>query len=145
MGLCCSTNDKNSTLTMQGLGGLKKKDINSLKNQKDYTQFQRSGKLAMETDPFQHSDSFIKEQMYRRETIQIRKISNTHDPDVDAPNFIKKIATDNIKDIYKMGKLIGSGNFGTVRLASPHSNPHKVFAIKSIPREKIEDELELLE
>lgn len=44
-----------------------------------------------------------------------------------------------------MGKLIGSGNFGTVRLASPHTNPQKIFAIKSIPREKIEDELELLE
>lgn len=44
-----------------------------------------------------------------------------------------------------MGKLIGSGNFGTVRLAHPYSNPNKIFAIKSIPREKIEDELELLD
>jgi hypothetical protein len=37
--------------------------------------------------------------------------------------------------------LIGSGNFGTVRLAEPKSNPHKVVAIKSIPREKVEDEI----
>ena len=40
-----------------------------------------------------------------------------------------------------MGKLIGSGNFGTVRLAAPISNPHKIVAVKSIPREKIEDEI----
>jgi hypothetical protein len=37
-----------------------------------------------------------------------------------------------------MGKMIGSGNFGTVRLAAPLSNPHKIYAVKSIPREKID-------
>ena len=30
-------------------------------------------------------------------------------------------------------------------MATPHSNPDKIFAIKSIPREKIESELEMLE
>ena len=37
-----------------------------------------------------------------------------------------------------MGKVVGSGNFGTVRLATPNSNPTKMFAVKSIPRERIE-------
>lgn len=67
------------------------------------------------------------------------------DPDINAPSLIQRIATDNIKDIYQLGKPIGSGNFGTVRLASPHSNPNKIFAIKSIPREKIEEDLDQLE
>ena len=53
--------------------------------------------------------------------------------------------TDDIKDVYVFTKKIGSGNFGTVRLAHPKNNPNKVFAIKTIPRDKIEDELELLE
>ena len=47
--------------------------------------------------------------------------------------------------MYIFRKKIGSGNFGTVRLASPKTNPDKIFAVKTIPREKIEDELELLE
>ena len=58
---------------------------------------------------------------------------------------MKRIAKDNIRSVYKMGKLIGSGNFGTVRLAKPYSNPHKVYAIKSIAREKIDSELGMLE
>jgi serine/threonine protein kinase len=33
-----------------------------------------------------------------------------------------------------MGKIIGSGNFGTVRLANQISNPLKNYAVKSIPR-----------
>ena len=44
-----------------------------------------------------------------------------------------------------MTKLLGTGNFGTVRLASPLSNPKKVYAIKSIPREVVEEEISMLE
>jgi hypothetical protein len=44
-----------------------------------------------------------------------------------------------------MEKIVGSGNFGTVRLASPYSNPHKKFAIKSIPRKRIEKDITMLE
>ena len=61
------------------------------------------------------------------------------------PEIVKRIAKDNIKSVYKMGKLIGSGNFGSVRLAYPYANPHKTFAIKSIAREKIDKELGMLE
>lgn len=44
-----------------------------------------------------------------------------------------------------MTKLLGSGNFGTVRLAYPRSNPNKVYAIKSIPRKKVDEEISMLE
>ena len=44
-----------------------------------------------------------------------------------------------------MTKLLGTGNFGTVRLASPWSNPLKVYAIKNIPREKVDEEISMLE
>lgn len=52
---------------------------------------------------------------------------------------------EDIRKIYKLGKIIGSGNFGTVRLAAPHSNPHKTYAVKSIPREKVDPEQKMLE
>lgn len=42
--------------------------------------------------------------------------------------------------MYKLQKKIGSGNFGTVRLGSLWTNPKKLYAIKSIPRDKVEGE-----
>ena len=95
-------------------------------------------------------DSFFEEktdrQIKTRETLKISKImSHIDDPDYKASNFIQKIVTDNIKDVYSFKKKIGAGNFGTVRLASPKTNPEKIFAVKTIPRERIEDDLELLE
>jgi calcium-dependent protein kinase len=47
--------------------------------------------------------------------------------------------------VYKLSKLLGTGNFGTVRLASPYSNPKRVYAVKSIPRERVEQEIDMLE
>lgn len=44
-----------------------------------------------------------------------------------------------------MHKVIGTGNFGTVRIASQISNPGKMYAIKSIPREKIDEDIQMLE
>ena len=38
----------------------------------------------------------------------------------------------------KQPKVLGSGTFGTVRLAYKAGKPEKKFAIKSIPREKVE-------
>lgn len=55
--------------------------------------------------------------------------------------MVRRISKENIRTVYKLGKLIGSGNFGTVRVAAPYSNPHKIVAVKSIPREKVEDEI----
>jgi serine/threonine protein kinase len=63
----------------------------------------------------------------------------------ETPAVVRRIVHEDIKSVYKLWKIIGSGNFGTVRLAAPHSNPHKMVAIKSIPREKVEDEIQMLE
>jgi hypothetical protein len=112
----------------------------------------------MENDPFKDLDEKgpdfdnlleskgrERNMMQRHETIKICRITSDNDPDKGASQMIQRIVTDNIRTIYDMGKLIGSGNFGTVRLATPFTNPNKQFAIKSIPREKLEDELELFE
>lgn len=53
---------------------------------------------------------------------------------------------EDIRIVYEMKRIIGTGNFGTVRLASPWSNPSKLYAIKSIPRDKVRgDEILMLE
>ena len=44
-----------------------------------------------------------------------------------------------------MEKVLGSGNFGTARLAHKTGNPEKKYAVKSILRRKVEADLELLE
>lgn len=59
----------------------------------------------------------------------------------EAPDIVKRIVKEDIRKVYKMNKIIGSGNFGTVRLAHPLSNPNKVFAVKSIPRDIIDKEI----
>jgi len=59
--------------------------------------------------------------------------------------LVKRIVKENIRQVYRLGKLIGSGNFGSVRQAAPLCNPHKLFAVKSIAREKIDNDLKMLE
>lgn len=50
-----------------------------------------------------------------------------------------------IRKIYKFDpKIIGSGHFGTVRLASLFTNPTKKFAVKTIFKEKVKKDLHLL-
>jgi calcium-dependent protein kinase len=52
---------------------------------------------------------------------------------------------ENIRSIYNFERVIGSGNYGTVRLAKHMNNNSKYYAIKSIPKENIERDLDLLE
>lgn len=52
---------------------------------------------------------------------------------------------ENIRKVYKIGKGLGTGQFGTVRIASPYSNLKEKFAIKSVPRESNEDYIRQLE
>ena len=48
---------------------------------------------------------------------------------------IIKISNENIRDVYKISNIIiGSGQFGSVRLGSHKINPKKKFAIKSISK-----------
>ncbi len=57
----------------------------------------------------------------------------------------KRISNVDIHQIYKLGKEIGKGRFGVVRLAVKHSHLEKRFAVKSIPRDRIKMDVHLLE
>lgn len=50
-----------------------------------------------------------------------------------------------IRKVYKFNKLLGGGHFGTVRLASPISDPELSFAVKSILSDDIKKDIKLLE
>jgi hypothetical protein len=41
--------------------------------------------------------------------------------------------------------MLGGGHYGTVRLASPKSDPELMYAVKSILRQDIKKEIGLLE
>ena len=60
-------------------------------------------------------------------------------------SVVKRIAREDIRLIYLIETVLGTGRFGAVRLAHKPGNPDKKFAVKSIPREKVEAELALLE
>jgi len=47
--------------------------------------------------------------------------------------------------VYKFEKLVGGGNFGTVRLAHRISDPNIKYAVKSILRQNIKKDVKLLE
>jgi calcium-dependent protein kinase len=79
-----------------------------------------------------------KGEVLRRMSVPSPKFKPNH-------TIVRRIVHEDIKRVYKMTKLLGTGNFGTVRLASPWSNPKKVYAIKNIPREKVEEEISMLE
>ena len=62
-----------------------------------------------------------------------------------SPYLKSKIIRENIRKVYWIGKKIGWGQFGSVRIASPYKNTKQRFAIKSVPREAKEDYIKQLE
>lgn len=60
-------------------------------------------------------------------------------------SIVQKISREDIRFVYTMEGILGSGNFGTARLAHKTGNKHKRYAIKSILRKKVEKDLNLLE
>ena len=52
-------------------------------------------------------------------------------------SFLDHISREDIRLVYTFTKRLGSGSFGTVRIAFKTVNPGKNFAIKSIKREII--------
>ena len=60
-------------------------------------------------------------------------------------SVVKRISREDIRLIYTMGRILGTGTFGTVRLACKAGFPSKKFAVKSLPRRKVEADLKLLE
>lgn len=67
--------------------------------------------------------SIIRPMNVRRKSTSLDKIS------------LEQIIRENIQDRFKFEKMIGEGAFGKVNIASLRQNPAKKFAIKSIPRE----------
>jgi len=64
---------------------------------------------------------------------------------VQESKFAHRLSTEDINSIYKIGREIGSGKYGIVRMAAKRSYEKKRFAIKSIPRSRISKHLEILE
>jgi calcium-dependent protein kinase len=56
-----------------------------------------------------------------------------------------KIVYDDIRKYYNIGKKIGYGKYGVVRLVSKKSYEEKRFALKSIPRECLSADITMLE
>lgn len=60
--------------------------------------------------------------------------------------YIKeKFSNFDVRQVYEFEKLIGGGNFGTVRLAHRKLDPHIKYAVKSIERVQIKSDVKLLE
>ena len=47
-------------------------------------------------------------------------------------SIVKRISREDIRLVYTMERVLGSGNFGTARLAHKTGNESKKFAVKSI-------------
>ena len=70
---------------------------------------------------------------------QLQKFSNS------GYQLLANIAREDIRLVYTFKKRLGSGAFGTVRVAYKTINPKKVFAIKSIERETLKGEEKTLQ
>ena len=53
--------------------------------------------------------------------------------------------SEDINSVYKLGKEIGCGRYGIVRMVAKRSYEKKRFAVKSIARDKIKTDIGMLE
>lgn len=53
----------------------------------------------------------------------------------------KRFIHEDVSLVYNIGKEIGYGKYGTVRLVARKSYERKRFALKSIPRERMDSDL----
>jgi len=60
-------------------------------------------------------------------------------------NFDDRFVHEDVSKVYNIGKEIGYGKYGVVRLVSKKSYDKKRFALKSIPRDKLNADITLLE
>jgi calcium-dependent protein kinase len=52
---------------------------------------------------------------------------------------------ENIGDLYKLGTELGSGSYGIVRIVNKRSYKHKKYALKSIHRDRLNDDIKSIE
>lgn len=60
-------------------------------------------------------------------------------------SFHGRIIYENIKKTYKIKKELGTGNYGSVRIIAKRSYMKKKFAMKSIHRDRITNEIDMIE
>ena len=60
-------------------------------------------------------------------------------------SFDGRIIHEDISKTYKIGKELGSGNYGSVRLIAKRTFKKKHFALKSIHRDRISSDIDMLE
>ena len=60
-------------------------------------------------------------------------------------NISSSFSTENVRSKYKFLKVLGTGHFGTVRLACPKSDPNNMVGIKSILKDAIKKEVAHME
>ncbi len=60
-------------------------------------------------------------------------------------DFLNRIIHEDVSKVYNIGKEIGYGKYGIVRLVSKKSYEKKRFALKSIPRDKLKADVSQLE
>ena len=80
-----------------------------------------------------------------QDSIEYEPKMSKHNTYQCSPYLKSMIIRENVRKVYWIGKRIGSGQFGSVRIASPYKNPKQRFAIKSVPREAKEDYIKQLE
>ena len=103
--LCCNTeNERDGTMFSVKSGGKRKYNTRDIESL-----------LGVMPKTFSEQDEEKKQQV--EETVS--KLENA-------------TSSENIYDLYKMGRVVGNGHYGTVRLASPAKKPEKVVAVKTI-------------
>lgn len=58
---------------------------------------------------------------------------------------VSSVVKEDVRKFYKFIKDLGQGSFGAVRLAHRNGIPEKHYAIKSMDRKIVEEDIELLE
>jgi serine/threonine protein kinase len=60
-------------------------------------------------------------------------------------NFKGRIIFEDISNIYNLGKEIGAGRYGIVRVIAKKSYTKKRFALKTISRERVNTDIDMLQ
>jgi hypothetical protein len=71
--------------------------------------------------------------------------SGTGRQSISKKDLNSRFVIEDVSKVYNIGKEIGHGKYGVVRLVAKKSYDRKRFALKSIPREKMNADVKLLE
>ena len=149
---CCSNNDYQSLSAVSdnpnffdnGSGMEESKIVLSSKSTRS------SSKSVVKKKKLKFSDSYYKNFLESMDEDEL----NSKFPELSmedrnsfkwSPYLKSRMIKENIRNVYKIGKWLGTGQFGTVRIASPYHNLKEKVAIKSVQREASEEYIRQLE